>query len=172
VSRLYSEDEKLSLFFVDKRAMCQSFIRIEDDNSYRLMLSMYEEEKKMLIYVTTEKITVLDDGKGMDAIIKANIDFEGNEDWLDVEDDYDSCHSDDSYCSDSGSEDDMDVEYAREFYLYDKNNPKMDIGTQYPHVVAFRRALNHYAVINDFEFVLGKSESSRVTTTCVSRECN
>jgi hypothetical protein len=72
--------------------------------------------KKMLIYVTAEKITVLEDGKGMDAIIEANIDFEGNEDWLDVEDDFDSCHSDDSYYSDCGSEDDMDVGYAGEFY--------------------------------------------------------
>jgi MuDR family transposase len=136
------------------------------------MLSMYEEEKKVLIYDTAEKITVLEDGKRMDAIIEANIDFEENEDWLDVEDDFDSCHSDDSYCSDSGSEDDMDVEYAEEFYLYDKDNPNMDIGTQYPHVVAFRKALNHYAVINDFEFVLGKSEPSRVMATCASRECN
>jgi MuDR family transposase len=48
----------------------------------------------------------------------------------------------------------------------------MDIGTQYPHVVAFRRVLSHYAVINYFEFVLGRSEPSRVMATCASRECN
>jgi hypothetical protein len=67
----------------------------DNDNSYRLMLSMYEVEKKVLIYVTVEKITISEDGEGMDAIIETDIDFEGNEDWLDVEDDSDSCHSND-----------------------------------------------------------------------------
>jgi MuDR family transposase len=48
----------------------------------------------------------------------------------------------------------------------------MDVGVHYSHVVAFRRALSHYTVINDFEFNLGKSEPSRVTATCASRDCN
>jgi MuDR family transposase len=64
------------------------------------------------------------------------------------------------------------IEYEGEFYSYDQNDPKMDVGVQYSHVVAFRRALSHYTVINHFELNLGKTEPSRVTATCASRDCN
>jgi MuDR family transposase len=48
----------------------------------------------------------------------------------------------------------------------------MDVGAQYSYVVAFRKVLSHYAIINDFEFNLSKSEPSRVTTTCACIDCN
>ncbi|XP_078174000.1 uncharacterized protein LOC144567709 [Carex rostrata] len=176
VSKFYLEDDtwKLSLFFVDKRVSSQFFIQIDDDSSYILMLSMYEEEKKVIIYVIAEKITTLEDGVRLDENIGIDVDTWKNEYRLeDIEYGSDYCHSEDSYRSlDSESEGEIDFEYEGEFYSYDKDDPKMDVGAQYPHVIAFRRALSHYAITHDFEFDLGKSEPTRVTATCASRECN
>ena len=176
VSKFYLEDDslKLSLLFVDKHASSQSFIKIEDDTSYRLMLSMYEEEKKVIIYVNAEKITTLEDGIRIYETVGTDTEIWGNEYRLeDIENGSDYCHSEDSYSSlDSETEDEIDIEYEGEFYSYDKDDPKMDVGAQYPHVIAFRRALSHYAITHDFEFDLGKSEPTRVTATCASRDCN
>jgi hypothetical protein len=60
VSRLYSEDEKLSLFFVDKRATYQSFIRIEDDNVEELMKEvsrLYSEDEKLSLFFVDKRAT-------------------------------------------------------------------------------------------------------------------
>jgi hypothetical protein len=123
---------------------------------------MYDE-KKVIIYVIVEKLVILEDVERTNRSIDAGIDFEGNENWLDdievedemvknYEDDSDYCHSEESYRSlDSDSDYEIDIEYEGEFYSYDQNDPKMDVGVQYSHVVAFRRALSHYTVINDFE---------------------
>jgi MuDR family transposase len=39
-------------------------------------------------------------------------------------------------------------------------------------VVAFRRALNHYVVVNDFKYNLLQSEPAQVTTTCANLKCS
>jgi MuDR family transposase len=39
-------------------------------------------------------------------------------------------------------------------------------------VVAFRRALNHYVVVNDFKYNLLQSEPARVTTACANLKCS
>jgi hypothetical protein len=39
----------------------------------------------------------------------------------------------------------------------------MEVGAQFPHVIAFRRALSHYALTKNFEYALEKSEPTRVS---------
>jgi hypothetical protein len=64
------------------------------------------------------------------------------------------------HCCDSDIEnednDETDYGYEREFYLFDKDNPKIEVGAKFPHVVAFRRALNHYDVINVLSITWGR----------------
>ena len=152
MSRLYREDESPKLCFLDNRVATQSFIQLEDEESYRLMLKMYEE-KEVVIYATLDKMIqgdrVGEDG-GLDTVMGIG-EQENYKEWSDY------CPSEESYhslCNES--EDDIDeaneVAYEGEFYLYDKDNPKMEVGAKYPHVVAFRKALNHFAVMNDFEY--------------------
>ena len=43
--------------FVDKHAKEQCFIELDSDENFMVMLSMYNEEKEVTIYVTTEKVT-------------------------------------------------------------------------------------------------------------------
>lgn len=47
-----------------------------------------------------------------------------------------------------------------------RNLYKIEVGAQFPHVIAFRRALRHYALIN-WSLTWGE----RVTETCANREC-
>ena len=83
---------------------------------------MYEEEKKVIIYVNAEKVTTLENEIRIDEIIGTNIEIGGNEYRLeDIENGSDYCHSEDSYLSlDSETDDEIDIEYEGEFYSYDK----------------------------------------------------
>jgi MuDR family transposase len=172
VSSLYpfDEDQNFLLFYEDKRTQNQSFIQLEHDESFELMLDMYKE-KQILIYVTKERIVMLEDENIIDGVEVENEEF-GN-----YEEGSDYCHSEASYhsrYSDTEEEDEVEINYEceGEFYLYDKDNPKMEVGAKFPDVVAFRRALNHHAICNDFEYDLGKSEPARVTATCSDFECS
>jgi MuDR family transposase len=74
------------------------------------------------------------------------------------------------------SSDDDDVESSvrlvGECYSYDKGQHSIEIGAQYPHVIAFRRALSHHAITKDFEFAIEKSDPTRVTARCKKRDCS
>jgi hypothetical protein len=160
---------------LDKDARSQSFVEIEDNNTYEQMLAMYEEKKEVVVYVTKEQVIL----KENEDIREDNIvlqSLENAQEVVNYEEDSDYCHSEDSYHSrhsdfEDGDGDDNDI-HEVEFYLYDKDDPKMEIGAIFPHVVAFRRALNHYAIINDFEYNFAKSEPARVTATCANLECS
>ena len=52
---LSRSDLFLSIIFVDKNAKQQSFIELDSDDNFKVMLSMYEEKKEVTIYVRTEK---------------------------------------------------------------------------------------------------------------------
>ena len=41
-----------------------------------------------------------------------------------------------------------------------------------PHALAFRRALNYYAIMHDFEFAVEKSDPTRVTVRCAKKDCS
>ena len=48
-------DLVLYMRFMNKYAMEQTFIDLDSDDNFQVMLSMYEEEKEVTVYVTTEK---------------------------------------------------------------------------------------------------------------------
>ncbi|CAI9276461.1 unnamed protein product [Lactuca saligna] len=58
VKKHYSSqtDIVLSIVFVDKYAKEQWFIELDNDKSFMVMLNMYNEDKEVTIYATTEKL--------------------------------------------------------------------------------------------------------------------
>nr|CAD1844631.1 unnamed protein product [Ananas comosus var. bracteatus] len=84
----------------------------------------------------------------------------------------DAVLSEDSYrllnTDDSDVEDNMD---PVETFSYDVNNPIMEVGAKYPNVSSFRDALTHFALLNEFEYNLKKSDLLRVTATCAKSNC-
>lgn len=127
------ENQKLSLCFLDKCVNTQSFIQLEGDESYEMMLAMYEEKKETVIYVTQEKITVCEDsGIGeYRRSISEGIEVSNGE-FGDYEEDSDYCHSEASYHSrhsDTEDEDENDENFAYggEFYSYEKDSPKIEV---------------------------------------------
>ncbi|OAY84632.1 hypothetical protein ACMD2_20575 [Ananas comosus] len=87
-------------------------------------------------------------------------------------DESDATLSEDSFRSlktdDSDLEDNMDHVGT---FSYDVNNPIMEIGAKYPNVSSFRDALTHFALLNEFEYNLQKSDLLRVTATCAKFNC-
>ena len=56
--------------------------------------------------------------------------------------------------------------------LHDPNNPKIEVGALFPDIVAFRKAIRHYAVNKGFELAAGyKSDKSRFTARCAAEGC-
>lgn len=47
-------DRIFSILFVNKNAKEQSFIELDSDENFMVMLSMYEKEKEVTIYVSTD----------------------------------------------------------------------------------------------------------------------
>ena len=56
--------------------------------------------------------------------------------------------------------------------LHDPNNPKIEVGALFPDIVAFRKAIRHYAVNKGFELAAGyKSDKLRFTARCAAEGC-
>lgn len=49
-----TDDLAFSVLFVDKNGKEQSFIKLDSDDNFMVMLSMYEQEKEVTIYVSTD----------------------------------------------------------------------------------------------------------------------
>ena len=47
----------------------------------------------------------------------------------------------------------------------------MKVNSKFPSVISFRRALNHYAITNEFEYVIAKSDLTRLTACCKEKKC-
>ncbi|KAI3738295.1 hypothetical protein L2E82_28319 [Cichorium intybus] len=47
----------------------------------------------------------------------------------------------------------------------------MKVGTKFENMVDFRRALNHYAIINEFDYFIQKSDPTRFTARCDNIDC-
>ncbi|XP_023731454.1 uncharacterized protein LOC111879214 [Lactuca sativa] len=56
-------------------------------------------------------------------------------------------------------------------YSSSKNRISMKVGSKFENVVDFRRALNHYAVINELNYYIQKSDPTRFTARCENLEC-
>ncbi|XP_052624769.1 uncharacterized protein LOC111907821 [Lactuca sativa] len=127
------------------------------------MLSMYNEEKEVTIYATSEKFRYNPKSVGCeDQVIDESDD--GNE--------TDSiCPSQESYHSLHSSDNEYDLLNYGETYAYSKTNPFIKVNSKFPSVVVFRRALNHYALTNEFEYVIEKSDLTRLTACCGDKKC-
>nr|GEX49841.1 hypothetical protein [Tanacetum cinerariifolium] len=120
---------------------------------------MYDEEKELTIYVTTnnqipqkcqnEIAFVLDGENGSDS----------------------DCQSENSYHGLHSSDDEHDFKFDFEVHSDMKNSPAMKVHQKFSDVIAFRRSLNHYAIINEFEYTMEKSDLTRLTACCEDTKC-
>jgi hypothetical protein len=60
--------------------------------------------------------------------------------------------------------DDMAQEEA--LIVWDERHPKMDIGTPYPDMAAFRKAIKQFAINGEFEYGTTKNEPARFRAFC------
>ncbi|KAK9069470.1 hypothetical protein SSX86_011374 [Deinandra increscens subsp. villosa] len=78
--------------------------------------------------------------------------------------------SDESYHSIYSTDDEVDPPYYQEA-IYSKKSPIIKVNSRFENVTDFRRTLIHYAIVNEFEYNLEKSEPTRVTAICTNQEC-
>ncbi|GJZ30038.1 transposase, MuDR, MULE transposase domain protein [Tanacetum coccineum] len=125
-----------------------------------VMLNMYEEEKEVTIYVITDN-----------CIQERSQDEVTNE--IQGENGSDSdCQSENSYHTRHSTDDECDKQnYEPESHSYNMNSPAMELHKKFPNVIEFRRALNHYVVINEFEYKIEKSDLERLTACCEDKKC-
>ncbi|XP_078158780.1 uncharacterized protein LOC144554295 [Carex rostrata] len=157
-------DLVFSILFVDKNAKQQSFIELDSDDNFMVMLNMYEKEKEVTIYVTTEKN------------INTNVLQQSEEDEVfnepHGEDDSDYCPTEESYQSRYSTDSEIELPiYEDETYEYSKKSSIIEVNSKFLNAVHFRRSLNHHALMNEFEYFIEKSDLTRFTARCVSRDC-
>ena len=56
-------------------------------------------------------------------------------------------------------------------YAYDPNEPCMDIGTVYPNMKEFRLAMKQFAINEEFELHLVKTDKKRYIADCNADDC-
>ncbi|KAK1434361.1 hypothetical protein QVD17_00100 [Tagetes erecta] len=132
----------LSMWFIDKSVLEHPFTQLVTMDDFKLMLTMYELEKDVTIYVTRvdDQIVVVDE-VAHESVNEANED-EDSEYCLSVE----SYHS--KLSTDDESESDENVE--GETHSQSKKTPAMNKRSIFSNVVEFRRALNHYEIVKTF----------------------
>nr|GEX54034.1 uncharacterized protein [Tanacetum cinerariifolium] len=123
---------------------------------------MYEKENEVTIYVTTNKEIVTNErqnrGHSEDVYQPQGED-----------DDSDGCSSEGSYHSYIGSDNEDEImNYKRETISDNKNNPTIEVNSRFSNAVVFKRALNHYALMNEFEYFIEKSEPTRFTASSLA----
>ena len=69
-----------------------------------------------------------------------------------------NCPSGESYHSLHSSDNEFEHLDYGEMYAYSKKTAFMKLNSKFPNVIAFRRALNHYALTNEFEYDIEKSD--------------
>nr|KAJ0223509.1 hypothetical protein LSAT_V11C200070100 [Lactuca sativa] len=155
---------KLSISYVDKCASSQSFIELDSDEKFMAMLNMYEKEKEVTIYITTEN-----NHNSNNQCAHNHLCDNRNE----PHDDSNYCLSEESYYTHLNYEnEDEPTNDDEEAYSFSKNTISMKVGTNFENVVAFRRALNHYAIINEFDYYIKKSDLTRFIARCENIDCN
>nr|GEX78420.1 transposase, MuDR, MULE transposase domain protein [Tanacetum cinerariifolium] len=163
-------DQVFSIVFVNKYDTRQSFIELNSDENFMDMLNMYEQEKEITIYVSTDKNldTHNTQQSGQHEVIKEpNVIEEPTGDG-----DLDHCPSDESYFSHLSTDDDGDVIKISNYdYSNAKKGPTMEVSSNFLNVVAFRRAFNHHVVINEYDYFIKKSDLERFTARCTQQEC-
>ncbi|CAH1433302.1 unnamed protein product [Lactuca virosa] len=156
-------DIVLSIVFVDKYAKEQCFIELDNDKSFIVMLNMYNEDKEVTIYATTEKLRYNPKPLSCQDKVIDESDDENETDSV--------CPSQESYHSLHSFDNGYELLNYGETYAYSKTNPFMKVNSKFPSVIAFRRALKHYALTNEFEYVIEKSDLTRLTACCGDKKC-
>ncbi|KAI3795072.1 hypothetical protein L1987_37716 [Smallanthus sonchifolius] len=154
-----------STCFVDKCAMEQTFIELDSNENFELMLSMYNTEKESTLYVTTNN--------NIDISSKQQRvqDEVTNEPHGEEESEYSL--SDESYHSHYSTDNEVrSPDDEEETSSLRKKCPTMKVNSKFKNVIEFRRAINHYALVNEFEYLIEKSDLIRFTARCAHIECN
>nr|KAJ0208063.1 hypothetical protein LSAT_V11C500234360 [Lactuca sativa] len=159
------DDIVLSIVFIDKHAKEQCFIKLDSDENFIVMLNMYEEEKEVIIYATNGKITQQRDKP-------SSVEDQFSEESDDENDSDSNCPSEESYHSRYSSDNEYELlNYDFKIDTYRNKSQVMKVNSKFPNVIAFRRALNHYAITNEFQYVIEKSDLTQLTACCEDKKC-
>nr|XP_043638083.1 uncharacterized protein LOC122609088 [Erigeron canadensis] len=153
-----------STVFVDKNATRQSFIDLDSDDNFMVMLSMYEKEKEVTIYMTTDNSsrTIELQKSAQDKVVET-----------DDEDESDYCPSEESYHSHLSSDGEgAMLNYEGETDSFNQKCPTIKVNSKFTNAVAFKRALNHHAITNEYDYFLVKSDPTRFIARCRNMECD
>ncbi|KAL4586837.1 hypothetical protein LXL04_011482 [Taraxacum kok-saghyz] len=156
---------KFSICYIDKCAPEQSFIELDSEEKFMAMLTMYENEKEVTVYVTTENNTKSNNfGFGRQKC-------DNGDEPLD-EDDSDYLPSEESYYSHLSSDNEYEeVNDDDEANSFTTNSQSITVESKFENVTCFKRALNHYAIINEFDYFIQKSDPTRFTARCENIDC-
>nr|XP_043623589.1 uncharacterized protein LOC122595313 [Erigeron canadensis] len=121
-------------------------------------------------YAVDQSFIMLDSNENFKGMLSMGEDEVTGEPYED--DDSDQCPSEESYHSrlSSDIEDDR-LNYEGETYSNVKRNSTMKVYSRFSNVIDFRRALNHHAITNEFDYFIEKSEPTRFTARCINMEC-
>nr|KAJ0188326.1 hypothetical protein LSAT_V11C900501840 [Lactuca sativa] len=141
----------------------KSLIVLDSDEKFMAMLGMYGSEKQVTIYGTTENNIGSNNHTNH---LCANRD-EPHDEY-----DVDHCPSEEGYHSHLSSDNEDDIMNDDDVvYSSSKNSISMKVGSKFENVVDFRRALNHFAVINEFNYYIQKTDPTRFIARCENVEC-
>ncbi|KAK1428016.1 hypothetical protein QVD17_16834 [Tagetes erecta] len=167
-----NRDLVFSIYFLDKYASKQSFIKLDSNEDFQMMLLMYDVEKEITVYVTTNNN--LETLSRLNLEISSNVSIQSGQDEVDDEsnnqEESEYSLSDESYHSYYSSDSEFEMHIFQE-EICSKKTPIIKVNSTFDNVNVFRRALIHHAVINEFAYFLEKSEPTRVTASCIDKEC-
>ncbi|KAI3516657.1 hypothetical protein L1887_15580 [Cichorium endivia] len=88
------------------------------------------------------------------------------------EDDSDYCPSEGSYYSHLSFDNEYELmNNDDEAYSFTNNSLSMKMNSKFENAICFKRALNHYAITNEFDYFILKSDPTRFTARCESIDC-
>ncbi|CAH1417197.1 unnamed protein product [Lactuca virosa] len=126
---------------------------------------MYKEEKEVQIYATTEKFSE-------NMFNPFNCQDKVTDEYDDENESDSTCSGEESYHIHHSSDNEYDLlNYDCETYERSKSSLIMKINSKFPNLNAFRRDLNHYALTNEFQYVIEKSNLTRLTACCEDKKC-
>lgn len=80
--------------------------------------------------------------------------------------------SDEDYYSHYSTDHEVEEQNSEsEMMTYQNKSQTIKVNSKFENVIDFRRALAHYAIMNEFAYFIEKSDPARVTASCVDPEC-
>ncbi|GJQ94420.1 hypothetical protein Tco_0005559 [Tanacetum coccineum] len=73
-----------------------------------------------------------------------------------LDDSYSCKDNEESYHSLHNTDNEDEFSYEVETYSFNKKDPTIQVNSKFPNVIELRRALNHHALINEFEYFIEK----------------